>query len=146
MLTLSLLFMQSVEYVECNQNYLILKDEQMTYDIDFFNVIFYEDDSRIEACRYLNEADTIEIEEEKYVLNGYYIYVDGKLLQEIIVEKDLGKQNIHYVGYLHNFEDKEQKIMANYENMNRNNHSFYVLGFLFLFLLISLCFTFVIKV
>lgn len=146
MLVLGLLFMQSVEYVECNQNDLILADEQTTYHIDFFNVVFYIDENRLEACRYLEEAETIEIEEEKHVLNAYYIYVDGILLQEIIVEEELGKQNIHYVDYLHNFEKKEQKVIANYENISRNNRSLYILGFLFLFLILSLFLTFVPKV
>ena len=146
MLVLGLLFMQSVEYVECNQNDLILTDEQTTYNIDFFNVVFYKDENRLEACRYLEEAETIEIEEEKHVSNAYYIYVDGILLQEIIVEEELGKQNIHYVDYLHNFEKKEQKVIANYENISRNNRSFYILGFLFLFLMLSLFLTFVLKV
>ena len=146
MLVLGLLFMQSVEFVECNQNYLILTDEQTTYNIDFFNVIFYKEENRLEACRYLEDAEKIEIEEEKYVSNAYYIYVDGILLQEIIVDEELGKQNIHYVEYLHNFEKKEQKVMANYENISRNNRSFYILGFLFLFLMLSLFLTFVSKV
>ena len=146
MLILGLLFMQNVEYVECNQKYLILTDEQTTYNIDFFNVVFYKDENRLEACRYLEDAEKIEIEEEKYVSNAYYIYVDGKLLQEIIVDEELGKQNIHYVEYLHNFEKKEQKVIANYENMSRNNRSFYILGFLFLFVMLSLFLTFVSKV
>ena len=146
MFILGLLFMQSVEYVECNQKYLILTDEKTTYNVDFFNVIFYKEENRLEACRYLEEAEIIEIEEEKYVSNAYYIYVDGILLQEMIVEEELGKQNIHYVEYLHNFEKKEQKVIANYENMSRNNRSFYILGFLFLFLTLSLFLTFVSKV
>ncbi len=146
MLILGLLFMQNVEYVECNQKYLILTDEQTTFNIDFFNVIFYKEENRLEACRYLEDAEKIEIEEEKYVSNAYYIYVDGKLLQEIIVDEELGKQNIHYVEYLHNFEKKEQKVIANYENMSRNNRSFYILGFLFLFVMLSLFLTFVSKV
>ena len=112
MLILGLLFMQSVEYVECNQNYLILTDEQTTYHIDFFNVIFYKEENRLEACRYLEDAEKSEIEEEN----------------------------------LHNFEKKEQKVMANYENISRNNRSFYILGFLFLFLMLSLFLTFVSKV
>ena len=146
MLVLGLLFMQSVEFVECNQKDLIVTDEQTTYHIDFFNVIFYKEENRLEACRYLEEAETIKIEEEKYVSNAYYIYVDGILLQEIIVDEGLGKQNIHYVDYLHNFEKKEQKVIANYENISRNNRSFYILGFLFLFLILSLFLTFVSKV
>lgn len=146
MFILSLLFMQSVEYVECNQEYLILMDEETTYHVDFFNVIFYKEENRVEACKYLENADKIEIEEEKYVSNAYYIYVDGLLLQELIVEEELGKQNINYVEYLHNFEKKEQKVIANYENIKRNNRSFYILGFLFLFLMLSLFLTFVIKV
>ena len=146
MLILGLLFMQSVEYVECNQENLILTDEQTTYNIDFFNVIFYKEENRLVACRYLEEAERIEIESEKHVSNAYYIYVDGILLQEIIVDEELGKQNIHYVEYLHNFEKKEQKVMANYENMSRNNRSFYILGFLFLFVMFSLFLTIVLKV
>lgn len=146
MLILGLLFMQSVEYVECNQENLILTDEQTTYNIDFFNVIFYKEENRLVACRYLEEAERIEIESEKHVSNAYYIYVDGILLQEIIVDEELGKQNIHYVEYLHNFEKKEQKVMANYENMSRNNRSFYILGFLFLFVMFSLFLTIVSKV
>lgn len=146
MLILGLLFMQSVEYVECNQENLILTDEQTTYNIDFFNVIFYKEENRLVACRYLEEAERIEIESEKHVSNAYYIYVDGILLQEIIVDEELGKQNIHYVEYLHNFEKKEQKVMANYENMSRNNRSFYILGFLFLFVMFSLFLTIVSRV
>ena len=146
MLVLGLLFMQSVEFVECNQKDLIVTDEQTTYHIDFFNVIFYKEENRLEACRYLEEAEIIKIEEEKYVSNAYYIYVDGILLQEIIVDEGLGKQNIHYVDYLHNFEKKEQKVMANYENISRNNRSLYILGSLFLFLILSLFLTFVSKV
>ena len=146
MFILGLLFMQTVEYVECNEEYLILMGEEITYNIDFFNVIFYEESNRLEACRYIEEANEIKIEEEKYIFNAYYIYVDGILLQEMIVKEELGKQNIHYVDYLHNFEKKEQKVIANYENIKRNNRSFYILGFLFLFLVISLFLTFVIKV
>lgn len=134
--------MHSVEYVECNQEHLILIDEEITYDIDFFNVIFYENSGREEACRILQDAKTIVIEEEKIVDNAYYIYVDEKLLQEIIVEKELGKQNIKYVGYLHNFEKNEHNVVADYQHKNRNNRSFYILGFLFLFLLLSLWGTF----
>lgn len=146
MFILSLLFMQSVEYVECNHEYLVLSDEEITYNIDFFNVIFYEEENRLEACRYLKEAERIEIEEEKYVYNAYYIYVDGLLLQEIIVEEELGKQNINYVEYLHDFEKEEQRVMANYEIVHRNNRSIYILGFLFLFLILSIIFTFGLKV
>ena len=43
MFILGLLFMQTVEYVECNEEYLILMGEEITYNIDFFNVIFYEE-------------------------------------------------------------------------------------------------------
>lgn len=45
MLVLGLLFMQSVEFVECNQKDLIVTDEQTTYHIDFFNVIFYKEEN-----------------------------------------------------------------------------------------------------
>ena len=53
MFILGLLFMQTVEYVECNQEYLILMDEETTYHVDFFNVIFYKEENRVEACKYL---------------------------------------------------------------------------------------------
>lgn len=138
MFVLGLLFMQSVEYVECNQEYMIFSNEENTYNIDIFNVVFYEENGKMEVCKYLSEAGIIEIEEEKYVPNAYYIYLDGKLLQEIIVEEGLGKQNIHYIGYLHNFEMNETHVMSEYRKENNENRSIYILGFLFLFLLLSL--------
>ena len=146
MLTLGLLFIQNVEYVECNQEHLKLLNEQMVYDIDFFNIVFYEENNRFEACRYLKEAEMIALEEEPSALNAYYIYVDGKLLQEILVEKGLGKQNINYVDYLYSFEKEEQKVLLNYHDINRNNRSIYILGIVFLFVLLSLGAVFMSKV
>ena len=53
-----------VSIVSCNEEVLILQDEYNLYNIDFFNLIFYSDENRIEACKYLNYPEYLHIIEK----------------------------------------------------------------------------------
>lgn len=136
MLALSLLLLFNVQYTACDTNQLIFTQEEKNYSIDFFNVLFYDEQSHLKACEYLKNSDVIELEEEPLVENAYYIYTDGKLFQSVIIEKGWARVNMEFKGYLHSLKSEEVIVLANYEKVNRNNLSLWILsGLLILFCL-----------
>ncbi len=126
-----------VNVVSCNEEVLILQDEYNLYNIDFFNLIFYSDENRIEACRYLNNGE-ITIEKEPLAKDGYYIYVDNQLIQEVAVENEWAKIILNYPEYLHIIEEDEVKVVTADVQTSRNNYSIIVLFSLFFIFIISL--------
>lgn len=132
--------MLGVEYNTCSEKQLILESQNEVLQIDFFNVIFYDESSRLKTCEYLKEAEKIELEEEPYAKDAYYIYVDGKLLQEIIIDSQLGKKNVDYVEYKYDLEEKEIFTMTHMNQPIRTNRSFFILGIV----LLGICLSFII--
>lgn len=126
-----------VSIVSCNEEVLILQDEYNLYNIDFFNLIFYSDENRIEACKYLNNGE-ITIEKEPLAKESYYIYVDNQLIQEIAVENEWAKTNLNYPEYLHIIEKDETIIVNTDVEIERNNYSIIILLSLFFIFLICL--------
>lgn len=145
MLYLSLLLLVSVEYSQCDENHLVFTSPQNTYEIDFFNVLFYDEHSRLEACNLIQKASTIELERELLAKDAYYIYIDDRLLQKVVIDQELARVNINYPEYLHQFEKDEVITVAQYEQMNTNNSSIIVLSTLILLLGISIGITLSIK-
>lgn len=145
MVILSLFLFIGVEYSVCDENKLIFKEDNQIYDIDFFNLIFVDDKSRSLTCEYLSQANSIEIEKEPLAQNSYYIYVDDKLLHEIVIDQGWAKINLNYPEYLHQIKKNDEVISLNVNQYNKNNRSFYILtrllfvfvGCLFIFMWMS---------
>lgn len=126
-----------VNVIVCNEEVLVLQDEYEVYDIDFFNLVFYSDEKRIEACKYLYNGE-IKLEQEPLAKDSYYIYVDNQMIQEIAVEKQWAKINFNYSEYLHIIE-KDEVISVSYNNeVVRNNNAIIFLVSIFLCFLLSL--------
>ena len=126
-----------VNVVSCNEEVLILQDEYDLYNIDFFNLIFYSDEKRIEACKYLNNGE-ITIEKEPLAKEGYYIYVNDQLIQEIALKNEWAKINLNYPEYLHIIEEDEIMVVNTNMKTERNNYSIITLLSLFFIFVISL--------
>ena len=137
MLVLSLLLLTGVNYVACDETQLILASEKEEYKIDFFNVLFYDEQSRLKACEYLKKSDTIKLEEEPNAENAYYIYTDDQLLQRKLIENKWARINVDYEGYLYDIKQEEVIVLASYDMPKRENVSLWLL--LGLFLLMCLC-------
>lgn len=123
--------------VSCNEEVLILQNEYNVYNIDFFNLIFYSDEKRIEACKYLSNGE-ITIEKEPLAIDGYYIYVDNQLIQEIAIENEWAKIILNYPEYLHIIEEDKSVVITKDVHISRNNHSITLLLSLFFVFIISL--------
>lgn len=137
MLALTLMLMINVEMVKCDSQSLQFKDENNIYDIDFFNVHFI-DENRTQACEYLTKQQNIQLEKEPLAQNAYYIYIDEKLFQEILLEKEWAKVNLNYPEYLHQIKTEHVRVNAFVSMVSIKNHSFFILSGLFI--LVLLCF------
>ncbi|MGN1343223.1 MAG: hypothetical protein ACI4U3_01495 [Traorella sp.] len=129
--------MINVEMVKCDSQSLQFKDENNIYDIDFFNVHFI-DENRTQACEYLTKQQNIQLEKEPLAQNAYYIYIDEKLFQEILLEKEWAKVNLNYPEYLHQIKTEHVRVNAFVSMVSIKNHSFFILSGLFI--LVLLCF------
>ena len=131
---MSLFLLASV--VTCNEEVLIINVGMEQYDIDFFNLIFYSDESRIEACKFLENKE-ITLEKEPLGKDSYYIYANNRLIQEIAIEEEWAKINLNYPEYLHIIEEDEMVISINSTKRNTNNHSIFILISMFFIFLVS---------
>lgn len=134
---LSLLLLTNVNYKVCDETRLVFENEEKEYQIDFFNVLFYDEQSRLKACEYLKESSLIELQEEPNAENAYYIYVNDQLFQTKLIENKWARVNVNFEEYLHDLKQKEVIVSADYDLPKRENASLWVL--LGLFLLLCLC-------
>lgn len=133
---MSLFLLASV--ITCNEEVLIINDGIEQVNIDFFNLVFYNEETRIKTCKYLENKE-ITLEKEPLGKDSYYIYVNDKLIQEIAVEEEWAKINLNYPEYLHIIEKDEKMISTNTIKRNINNNSIFVLMSMFFVFLVSFC-------
>lgn len=136
MWNLSLFNQVGVEYHTCNENQLILLDEEEMIETDFFNLLFYDVSKRKIACSYLEKQEHLTIVEEPKSENGVYLFVDGKLFQEIAIENKWARVNMHYEGYLYDLSQEERIVHAHVSQPIYENASLSILTFLLLFLVL----------
>lgn len=133
---LSLFLMLNVNLQSCTETELILQNEEKTYNIDFFNILFHSKEDRMIACKFLEESEKIELEEEPLIENAYYIYIDNQLLQERLVDEDLARVNVSFAGYRHDLNKQEVLTISEYQSENKKNRSIAIIsGFFGLFLI-----------
>ena len=95
-LLMSFFLMSDVQVSVCDSEHLVFQKEEQMINADYFNIMFYNEEDRLVACEKLSKAKQIDIETESNMENGQpllvYVFVDGKLLQEILVNEGLARE------------------------------------------------------
>lgn len=129
---MSLLLWVNVSLARCDETQLVFMNEETQIQTDFFNVLFYDESGRQQACEYLKKAEIIQLEEEVTMDNAYYIYIDEVLLQSKLINEGVARVNVEFEGYLHKLQKDEVIVIAQNEKPERENSSLWVLSGLFL--------------
>lgn len=92
-----------IEIEKCNENELYIRENDALYAADFFNVTFFDQDSRLKACDILLEAEHVQMEIDPLIHQGeplmIYLFVDSRLFQKTLIEENLAKIAIEFPGY-----------------------------------------------
>lgn len=98
---------------KCNEKQLIFLQDEQIIEADFFNIIFHDPAARVHACEMIENADKIKIEKDKLIQEeNYYIFLDGKLLQEILIQEDMAEIMIDYPDYKYISQMQKKEITA----------------------------------
>lgn len=136
---LSLLLFSSVQIESCGDVIVVMNQNQRT-TIQLFNVIYNDQESREKACSYLKKAEKVELIEEPLAQSAYYIKVDGRIFQEVIIEQDWGRIEVCFPEYLYLNEKTEESIpvMSSAILKTNANHSITIVAALAIVVLVLL--------
>lgn len=144
-LLLSFFLMSDVQVSVCDGEHLVFQKEEQIINAEYFNILFYHEKDRLIACDKLAKAERIDLETEINMENGQpvqvYVFVDGKLLQEILVNEGLAREVLHdpMLKY-HNLKEEKDDSMAVFSPIEGVNEvkKGYIVFFYLLFSLILL--------
>lgn len=136
MRNLSFLNELDVRLHTCNEKKLIFIDEEKLIETDFFNLLFYDDLKRLNACDYLKKQEYLTIVEEPKSESGVYVFVNGRLFQEIAIENKWARINMDYDGFMFKLSREEIVVNAKTIQPEYENASITILTLLLLFFVI----------
>lgn len=121
--------------VDCNENQIRVFYEGNWFSINLFNVFVHED---VNVCTYLEGDITFEFEELLDIKEPYsaYLFVDGKLLQNVLVDE--GKASVLNNSLAYKYQIKEESKAVMSENVERKEDTivkqrFYAYGIIALY-------------
>lgn len=108
----------SVSLAICNSYQLVFMQEENKIEASFFNITV-EEAYWDQVCAYLEKADRIELEKEVLIheeYDEYYVFVEGILMQEIIIQNHWGQVKIPNPEYQYvlNKPQVAQKVDASF--------------------------------
>lgn len=105
----------------CKANQISIFYENTWTDIELFNINIQND---VDVCAYLEGS--IEVEFEKNVQSHThlaYVFVDGVLLQESLVEKGLASVKLASPAFKYTFQNKKEAVFAIEEKAKQKTFS-----------------------
>ena len=113
---------EEVEIVRCNENEIVIRKVEGIYRVEFFNLLFHDDASKLQACDYLLDAKHVSMELEPLANQNEplpaYLFADSMLVQKTILEENLGRIAVRMKEY------KYEEVMeeASIEAVMASNH------------------------
>lgn len=131
-----------VEYAECVNNTIILEDEGEQFQVTLFNVKMKNEKGINYACDVLKDAKEVsfELDPTSQIKDPFsvYLFVDGELLQEVLLKQNYAYIMIHNPEYLYYDEMEEaskvEPTISNNTSEHENNYQ--SKGYLFLIVLV----------
>ena len=130
--------LKQVTYKTCDEIQLIFLLEEKEISISFFNLIFFDEEKRMNACKYLQDAKKIQLEEEPLSNTEYYIFTDDVLFQKKAIEEKWARASMNYEGYLYDLSEHEMIVSAHTKTYPYETSSYWIVIILLVLTFLSI--------